>query len=77
MLVVLGQSLIALDSADAALVASAEAKELDPQNATAYEVMGDAYLKQKVTPMAISSYEKSLEVDSLQHGCIVQISQYI
>jgi len=31
LLVVLGQSLIALDSADAALVASTEAKELDPQ----------------------------------------------
>ncbi|MGD1044467.1 MAG: tetratricopeptide repeat protein [Bacteroidota bacterium] len=74
LLVVLGQSLIALDSADAALVASAEAKELDPQNATAYEVMGDAYLKQKVTPMAISSYEKSLEIDSLQHGVLYKIA---
>ena len=74
LLVVLGQSLIALDSADAALVASAEAKELDPQNVTAYEVMGDAYLKQKVAPMAISSYEKSLEIDSLQPGILYKIA---
>jgi tetratricopeptide (TPR) repeat protein len=74
LLVVLGQSLIAIDSADAALVASAEAKELDPQNAAAYEVMGDAYLKQKVAPMAISSYEKSLEIDSLQPGVLYKIA---
>lgn len=74
LLVVLGQSLIALDSADAALVASAEAKELDPQNSSAYEVMGDAYLKQKVAPMAISSYEKSLEIDSLQPGILYKIA---
>jgi tetratricopeptide (TPR) repeat protein len=74
LLIVLGQSLIVLDSADAALVASAEAKELDPQNATAYEVMGDAYLKQKVAPMAISNYEKALEVDSLQQGILYKIA---
>jgi len=74
LLVVLGQSLIALDSADAALVASAEAKELDPQNSAAYEVMGDAYLKQKVAPMAISSYEKSLEIDSLQLDVLYKIA---
>jgi tetratricopeptide (TPR) repeat protein len=74
LLVVLGQSLMAIDSADAALVAAAEAKELDPQNAAAYEVMGDAYLKQKVAPMAISSYEKSLEIDSLQPGVLYKIA---
>jgi len=74
LLIVLGQSLLALDSADAALVASAEAKELDPQNALAYEVMGDAYLKQKVVPMAISSYENSLEIDSLQQRVLYKIA---
>jgi len=74
LLVVLGQSLIALDSADAALVASTEAKELDPQNANAYEVMGDAYNKQKVTPMAVGNYEKSLEIDSLQPGVLYKLA---
>jgi len=39
LLVVLGQSLIASDSADAALLAGSEAKELDPSNANAYEVI--------------------------------------
>jgi tetratricopeptide (TPR) repeat protein len=74
LLVVLGQSLIVLDSADAALVSAAEAKELDPQQAAAYEVIGDAYLRQKVAPMAISSYEKSLEIDSLQQGVLYKIA---
>jgi tetratricopeptide (TPR) repeat protein len=66
LLVVLGQVLIASDSADAALVSGSEAKELDPTNVTAYEIIGDAYEKQKVAPMAISNYQKSLEIDSLQ-----------
>jgi tetratricopeptide (TPR) repeat protein len=74
LLLILGQSLLAIDSADAALVAAAEAKELEPQNALAYEVMGDAYSKQKVSPMAISSYEKSLEIDSLQSGVLYKIA---
>ena len=74
LLVVLGQSLIAIDSADGAQVAAAEAKELDPTNATAYEVLGDSYVKQKVAPMAISSYEKSLELDSLQTRVLYKLA---
>jgi tetratricopeptide (TPR) repeat protein len=74
LLVVLGQTLIAADSADAALVAASEAKELDSRNVTAYEVIGDAYEKQKVAPMAISSYEKSLEIDSLQPRVLYKLA---
>jgi tetratricopeptide (TPR) repeat protein len=74
LLVVLGQTLIAADSADAALVAASEAKELDLRNVTAYEVIGDAYEKQKVAPMAISSYEKSLEIDSLQPRVLYKLA---
>jgi tetratricopeptide (TPR) repeat protein len=74
LLVVLGQVLLATDSADAALVAASEAKELDPKNATAYEVIGDAYVKQKVAPMAISSYENSLEVDSVQPRVLYKLA---
>jgi tetratricopeptide (TPR) repeat protein len=74
LLVVLGQTLIAVDSADAALVAASEAKELDSRNVTAYEVIGDAYEKQKVAPMAISSYEKSLEIDSLQPRVLYKLA---
>jgi len=74
LLVVLGQTLLAIDSADAALVAASEAKELDPKNATAYEVIGDAYVQQKVAPMAISSYEKSLEIDSLQPRVLYKLA---
>ncbi|MGD0591575.1 MAG: tetratricopeptide repeat protein [Bacteroidota bacterium] len=74
LLVVLGQTLLAIDSADAALVVASEAKELDPRNATAYEVIGDAYEKQKVAPMAISSYESSLEIDSLQMRVLYKLA---
>ncbi len=74
LLIVLGQSLLELDSADAALVAASEAKEIDPQNATAYEVVGDAYLKQKVSAMAISSYERSLEIDSMQTRVLYKLA---
>jgi tetratricopeptide (TPR) repeat protein len=74
LLVVLGQTLLAADSADAALVAASEAKELDSRNATAYEVIGDAYVKQKVAPMAISSYENSLEVDSVQPRVLYKLA---
>ena len=74
LLLVLGQALLAADSADAALVAASEAKELDLRNATAYEVIGDAYEKQKVAPMAISSYEKSLEIDSLQPRVLYKLA---
>jgi tetratricopeptide (TPR) repeat protein len=74
LLVVLGQILLATDSTDAALVAASEAKELDSRNATAYEVIGDAYEKQKVAPMAISSYENSLEIDSLQMRVLYKLA---
>jgi tetratricopeptide (TPR) repeat protein len=74
LLVALGQALIALDSADAALVAASEAKELEPQNAAAYEVVGDAYVKQKVAPMAINSYEKSVEIDSSQTRVLYKLA---
>jgi tetratricopeptide (TPR) repeat protein len=74
LLVALGQTLIAADSADAALVAASEARELDPGNVGAYEVIGDAYEKQKVAPMAISNYEKSLEIDSLQPRVLYKLA---
>jgi tetratricopeptide (TPR) repeat protein len=74
LLIVLGQTLIATDSADAALVTASEARELDPGNIAAYEVIGDAYEKQKVAPMAISNYEKSLEIDSLQPRVLYKLA---
>jgi tetratricopeptide (TPR) repeat protein len=74
LLVALGQALIALDSADAALIVASQAKELDSKNIGAYEVMGDAYAKQKVAPMAINSYEKSLEIDSVQPRVLYKLA---
>jgi tetratricopeptide (TPR) repeat protein len=74
LLIALGKSLVGLDSADAALIAASEASVLDPQSATAYEVVGDAYAKQNVAPMAISSYEKSLEIDSVQPQVLYKLA---
>jgi tetratricopeptide (TPR) repeat protein len=74
LLVILGKSLLEMDSVDAALVAASLARELDPKNVSAYEVMGDVYVKQKVTPMAISSYQAGLEVDSLQTRILYKLA---
>lgn len=74
LLVILGRTLIQLDSADVALIAASEAKELDPKNIAAYEVIGDAYVKQKVMPMAINSYENALEIDSLQPNILYKLA---
>jgi|WetSurMetagenome_2_1015567.scaffolds.fasta_scaffold03138_5 tetratricopeptide (TPR) repeat protein len=74
LLIVLGQTLLAVDSADAALVVASEAKVIDPMNTAAYEVVGDAYVKQGVAPMAINSYEKSLEINSLQPQVLYKLA---
>ena len=74
LLVVYGQALMCLDSADAAQIAASEAKVLDPMNPTAYEVIGDSYAKQGVTPMAIMNYEKSIEVDSMQPDVLYKLA---
>jgi len=74
LLVAFGETLIAQDSADAALIAGSQARELDPNNPGAYEVMGDAYAKQKVAPMAVDSYEKSLQIDSTQTRVLYKLA---
>jgi tetratricopeptide (TPR) repeat protein len=74
LLVILGKSLLQMDSVDAALVAASLAKALDPKNVSAYEVMGDVYVKQKVSLMAISSYQDGLAVDSLQPGMLYKLA---
>ncbi len=66
LLIQLGQVLLAADSADAALVAFTRAREIQPDNPVVYEGLGDAYAKQGVGPLAITQYERSLEIDSLQ-----------
>ena len=72
----LGKTLIAMDSADAALIAFSKARELDPTDAASYAGLGDAYLKlpQPVFPMAIDQYEKSLEIDSTRADILYKLA---
>jgi tetratricopeptide (TPR) repeat protein len=74
LLVILGKSLLQMDSVDAALVAASLAIALDQKNVNAYEVKGDAYVKQRVAQMAISSYQDGLAVDSLQTGMLYKLA---
>ncbi|HVN49088.1 MAG TPA: tetratricopeptide repeat protein [Bacteroidota bacterium] len=62
----LGKTLIAMDSADASLIAFSKARELDAADVDSYAGIGDSYLKlsQPVYPMAIDQYEKALQIDS-------------
>lgn len=62
----LGKTLIAMDSADAALIAFSKARELNSTDVDSYAGIGDSYLKlaQPVYPMAIDQYEKALQIDS-------------
>jgi tetratricopeptide (TPR) repeat protein len=72
----LGKTLIAIDSADAALIAFSKGRELNPADAESYAGLGDAYLKlpQPVFPMAIDQYEKSLQVDSTRADVLYKLA---
>jgi tetratricopeptide (TPR) repeat protein len=72
----LGKTLIAIDSADAALIAFSKGRELNPADAESYAGLGDTYLKlpQPVFPMAIDQYEKSLQVDSTRADVLYKLA---
>ena len=72
----LGKTLIAMDSADAALIAFSKGRELDPADAESYAGLGDAYLKlpQPVFPMAIDQYEKALQIDSTRTEVLYKLA---
>ncbi|MGB2868821.1 MAG: tetratricopeptide repeat protein [Bacteroidota bacterium] len=70
----LGFVQLAGDSADAALISFTRAKELDPNSALAFEGLGDAYLRQGVTPLAITQYERSIDIDSVQPGVLYKLA---
>ncbi len=60
-----GETLVAGDSLDKALVAFAQAANAGPNNPAPYEAQADIYLKQSGTGMAILNYEKAITLDSL------------
>jgi tetratricopeptide (TPR) repeat protein len=62
----LGETLVASDSAEQAIIAFAQAIKAAPAHPAAYEALGDIYRRQGGTIMAILNYEKALELDSLR-----------
>jgi tetratricopeptide (TPR) repeat protein len=70
LLIELARSLLAADSADAAIIVASEAREIDPKNPVAYEIIGLAYLRQNQSLMAVNNFEKSLEIDPQQIGVL-------
>jgi tetratricopeptide (TPR) repeat protein len=65
LLIALGGFLLRADSIDRAIVVLTQAKEANPTAAVIYDGLGDAYNKQGVPAYAISQYEKSVELDSM------------
>ena len=60
-----GGLLLRMDSVDRAIVVLTAAKEATPNVAAIYDGLGDAYNKQGVPAFAITQYEKSVELDSM------------
>ena len=65
LLIALGGLLLRVDSVDRAIVVLTQAKEASPNAAVIYDGLGDAYNKQGVPAYAISQYEKSVDLDSM------------
>jgi tetratricopeptide (TPR) repeat protein len=65
LLIAQGGLLLRMDSTDRAIVVLTQAKEASPNSAVIYDGLGDAYNKQGVPAFAITQYEKSTELDSM------------
>jgi tetratricopeptide (TPR) repeat protein len=74
LLIELALSLLTGDSADAALITASEAREIDPNNPVAYEIIGKAYLRQNQHVMAVSNFKKSLEIDPQQIRVLFELA---
>lgn len=60
---VYGKALLAVDSVDKAIVELSKAKETVVDDPSIYETLGDAFVKQNVTPMVVMNYQKAIELD--------------
>ena len=65
LLIAQGSLLLRMDSVDRAIVALTAAKEALPNSAAIFDGLGDAYSRQGVPAFAITQYEKSVELDSM------------
>ena len=71
----LGTALYKADSLDEANVAAVQAKELDPNNASIYMLIGDIYAKQKITPAAIDQYKKATDLDPKNLEILIKLAE--
>ncbi len=76
LLLQLGYLQIASDSVDAALVTFTRATVVAPKMPRAYEGMGDVYARQGVVPMAITQWERSLQLQANQPDLLAKLADY-
>jgi tetratricopeptide (TPR) repeat protein len=75
LLIALGGLLLRADSTDRAIVVLSQAKEANPASAVIYDGLGDAYNKQGVPTFAITQYEKSVELDSMNTEVYIKLGK--
>jgi tetratricopeptide (TPR) repeat protein len=75
LLIALGGLLLRADSVDRAIVVLSQAKEASPNAAVIYDNLGDAYNRQGVPAFAITQYEKSTELDSMQVDVFIKLGK--
>lgn len=75
LLIALGGLLLRADSTDRAIVVLSQAKEANPASAVIYDGLGDAYNKQGVPTYAITQYEKSVEIDSMNTDVCIKLGK--
>jgi len=74
LLILLGSTYLAVDSSNRAIVTFSLANEAGAPKAEAYAGLGQAYLRQSATPVAISYFEKAVALDSLNVGYRSQLA---
>ena len=75
LLIALGGLLLRADSTDRAIVVFSQAKEANPASPVIYDGLGDAYNKQGVPTFAITQYEKSVELDSMNTDVYIKLGK--
>ena len=70
-----GATLLAADSVDAAIVQLTRAKEHTPDNPGIYSGLAESYLRQNVLVLAISNYQKSIELDQKNIGTRLKLAR--
>jgi tetratricopeptide (TPR) repeat protein len=71
----LGVACYKADSADQAVAALVQGRELDPNNPKFYDLLGDVYMKQHITAGAIEQYTKATTLDSTNPAIFLKLAE--